>query len=80
MKEIDGDSIIDYGLLNENFKECDNHNKDENNPHNVTVEQIGAAGEGHTHDERYYTKACYKAIIIAITIITNYDWTKKLCI
>lgn len=56
MKEIDGDSIIDYGLLNENFKECDNHNKDENNPHNVTVEQIGAAGKDHTHDERYYTK------------------------
>ena len=33
------------------------HTGNKNNPHGVTVSQIGAAPSSHTHDDRYYTEA-----------------------
>lgn len=33
------------------------HTSNTNNPHKVTIHDIGAAAHNHTHDDRYYTES-----------------------
>lgn len=41
----------------EGMDDIDAHLTNMSNPHGVTASQIGAAAEGHTHDDRYYTES-----------------------
>lgn len=86
VKDSAGDSCLIYPITTkdnvEGMDDIDAHLSDMNNPHGVTVSQIGAAAEDHDHDDRYYTEIevdekfdeISSAVVdLSQTTSTNYD-------